>query len=359
MNSKSTKKFNKKNWISLICVILVACIVTGLIFAARQRKEYTHAFLGMDTMITQTAYGPNATAAMLAVEEALLAYAEQLSLFNPTSDIARINESAGGTGVEVSSDTVQLLQQGLQLSAQSKGAFALSIAPLTLAWGITTATPHVPTQEELDALLPLVDDTAISIEGNVVTLFKKGMGIDLGGIAKGAACTIARDIYMQHGVTSACLSIGGNIYAYGTKPGGTQFRIGFKNPTGGVNAYIASFHLEDAVIAVSGGYERYFEQDGQRYIHVFNPQTGYPAESDILSVGVIHPDGAVADFYSTTLFVQGAQSALQYMRQGGNALFLDDTDTLYVSESLRDSFTLNSNLSHSYTIVYVPGDITT
>ncbi|MDL2219292.1 FAD:protein FMN transferase, partial [Ruminococcaceae bacterium OttesenSCG-928-O06] len=141
-------------------------------------------------------------------------------------------------------------------------------------------------------------------------------------------------------------------YARGTKPDGTPWRVGFANPGQDGPAYIASFQLRDAVIAVSGAYQRYTEIDGARYGHIFDPRTGYPAESDIVSVGVIHADGATADFYSTTLYVQGLDAALTYIKEGGAALVLDEGNTLYVAESLREGFLMNEE-AQGYQVEFV------
>jgi thiamine biosynthesis lipoprotein len=268
--------------------------------------------------------------------------------------IARINEAAGRGGADVSDETVALLQKALGLSAQSEGAFAVTIAPLTLAWGVTSDTPRVPPQSEIDTLLPLVNDTDLHIDGNHVELETEGMGIDLGGIAKGEACNVALKIYEKHGITSALLDIGSSsIYALGTKPGGIPWRIGFRNPEAGSEASIASFTLENLALGMSGGYERFFEVDGERYIHIIDPRTGRPAESDIVSVGAVHADGAAADFWATTLFIWGKARTLEYMR-GGIAIFLDDAGTLYVSESLRDGFEMQEWAEELYAVEFVP-----
>ncbi len=332
----------------------LALCAGGWAGCAASVEEYTATTFAMDTLITQSAYGPHAEQAMQLVNAALAQQEQRLSLFSDTGDIARINAAAGAAGADVSPETAALLQQALALSAGSDGAFAITIAPLTLAWDITGEYPRVVPQAELDALLPLVDDAAVVVDGTHVTLPQAGMGMDLGGIAKGAACTQARQIYEENEVDSALLSIGGNIFAHGTKPDGTPWRIGFRDPAGGQNAYIASFQLTDQVIAVSGGYERFFEQDGKKYIHILDPRTGCPVQSDIASVGAIASDGTVADFYSTTLYVWGKERTLQYMRSGGAAILLDNAGTLYVSESLREGFMLHEEAGE-YPVEFVPG----
>ena len=113
---------------------------------------------------------------------------------------------------------------------------------------------------------------------------------------------------------------------------------------------IVSFDLKDAVFSTSGGYERYFEQDGVRYQHILDPRTGWPAESDILSVGVLSENGAQADFYSTALYVLGKEKTLEYMKDGVTAIMLCEDGVLYASTAFESSLEL---LSDEYQVVYV------
>lgn len=324
--------------------------------ASQAATAYNSSTYSMSTIVTQTAYGSNAQAAMKAVNIALADFENRFSMFTEGSEIDLINNAAGTSeGVAVSDETVAFLQKALALSAQGENGFALTLAPLTQAWGITTDTPRVVPQAEIAALLPLVNDAAVIIEGNTVILPQADMGIDLGGIAKGETCSLAASIYEEYGVESALLWIGGNTYARGTKPDGTAWRIGFRNPYEGGDAYLASFTLTDNTIAVSDGTERFFEQDGKTYIHILDPRTGSPAESDILSVGAINPDGGAADFWSTTLFVLGLERTLQLMQEGHTAIVLDYNHNFYVSESLRDSFVLYENLDEEYSVTFIAG----
>lgn len=338
------KQVPKRIFFKVVAVLAIAVLAAAGAVAlyrnAAARTRYSSATYAMSTLVDQKAYGSSAEAAMDAVEKAFIAFEQQLSLYREDSDIQRINAAAGQQSVCVQPSTYALLHQAVELSRASEGAFALTIAPLTLAWGITSDSPRVPPQEEIDALLALVDDGDIILqdEDTSVMLAREGQALDLGGIAKGTACNVARDIYKEYGVKSALLSIGGNIYVHGTKPDGSLYRIGFRDPSQDALTAVASFAVQDVVFAVSGGYERYFEQDGVRYHHILDPATGMPAESDIVSVGVMDADGTRADFYSTTLFVWGSERALEFMREGGTAVMLTEDGTLYVSKSLEDTF---------------------
>lgn len=346
----------KRQWILLLAglVLLAVLLVLFAVRAQLQRRSQSKSSTTfcMSTVVDQRAYGANAEEAMQKVEQALRDFEDELSLYRAQSDIAQINAAAGGQPVAVQPQTLALLQQGKELALQSENAFALTLAPLTLAWGITSETPHVPPQSEIDALLPFVNDNDILLDAKngTVQLVKQGQAIDLGGIAKGTACNVARAIYTENGVDSALLSIGGNIYAHGAKPDGSEFRIGFRDPSKSAGVSIASFTLRDATCAVSGGYERYFEENGVRYHHILDPETGAPAESDIVSVGVVDADGTVADFYSTTLFVWGKEKALAYLSGEGTGLLLDAENNLYVSRALQASFEL---VEDDYNVVFL------
>lgn len=132
-------RFLKKAAAALLAAALAAALA-----GCQTKKEHNATTFAMDTLVTQQAYGPKAQEAMRQVNAAFAEYTKRLSLFEPEGDIGRVNAAAGGGAVAVDPHTAELLEQALALSAQSEGAFALSIAPLTLAWGVTGENPRVP-----------------------------------------------------------------------------------------------------------------------------------------------------------------------------------------------------------------------
>lgn len=348
----------KRNQKIILGVLLAAAVGAGLFGLYRKQAQsaaYYDTTYSMSTVVTQTVYGPSAEQAMNAVDETFRAFEDRLSLYNDTSEVAAINAGAG-TPVAVSADTYALIKRSLQLSAGSEGAFDVTIAPLTLLWGVTTDHPKVPPQADIDAALALVDDSAVVLNDAAQTVqLAAGQGIDLGGIAKGNACTVAQKVYEQYGVKSAVLNIGGNVYIRGKNPDGSKFRVGFRDPAGDENSYIAAVEMEDQVMAVSGGYERYFEENGVKYCHIINGQTGWPVQSDIASVGVVSEDGTLADFMSTTLYVWGEEKTKAYMAQHPELpiILLDGKGGLFVSAALKDSFELTQDAAQTYTVQYI------
>ena len=171
------------------------------------------------------------------------------------------------------------------------------------------------------------------------------MAIDLGGIAKGFFCEKIEEIYRQYDVSSALVSIGGNIYTYGQKPDGESYRLGIRNPNdlnGSSIMGILSSH--DEVVSTSGAYERYFEQDGILYHHILDLETGFPAQSDLLSVTVICKDGGLADFLSTALYLEGRKAISSYLNsEQFQVIVIDQNNQVYISPSLKERFTITDS----------------
>lgn len=337
-----------------LCALALVCAGAAALAHRRQAAHQASATtFAMNTVVTSQAWGPRGEEAVEAVNRALAEHEARLSLYEPDSDIARLNAAAGHEAVTLDPATYALLEKARALSLAHPRQFALTIAPVTLAWGVNSDSPRVVPAAERSQLLALVDDSALILENGTAMLEKEGMGVDLGGIAKGAACDVAKQVYDSLGVENALLNIGGNVYARGRRPDGTPFRIGFRDPAGSAASAIAVLELEDRVIAVSGGYERYFEVDGVRYSHIFDPTTAAPAQSDLASVGAVCSDGATADFYSTALYVGGLEAALAYMEEGGEAIALTQDGRLYVSAALQSAFSWAEGREEDYALHWV------
>lgn len=301
----------------------------------------------MSTYVTQQVYGEHADEAIHAVNTLLEEYDATFSLYKEGSEINRINQNAGTTPSAVSEETFSLIQKAKQYSELSGGLFDLTVAPLSTLWGVNSKNPRVPSDEEIAAALDLVNyrDVVLDESEQTVYLKRKGMAIDLGGIAKGFFCEKIEEIYRQYGVSSALVSIGGNIYTYGQKPDGESYRLGIRNPNdlnGSSVMGILSSH--DEVVATSGAYERYFEQDGILYHHILDLETGFPAESDLLSVTVICKDGGLADFLSTTLYLAGSKAIESCLDdEHFQVIVIDQNNQVYISPSLKERFTVTDS----------------
>ena len=164
-------------------------------------------------------------------------------------------------------------------------------------------------------------------------LQKEGMAVDLGGIAKGYASDKVAELLKEKGVASAIVSLGGNVYGVGTKPDGEKWEVALANPLD-ANDYCGLISIENQAVVTSGGYQRYFEENGKKYHHIIDPATGYPAESGLLSVTIISDSGTEADVLSTALYVMGLEKALAFWQEHGGfeAIFVTEAGEVIATE---------------------------
>ena len=293
-------------------------------------------FFAMDTMMDLTIYGESG---LINQSESLIASLESLvSVTDADSELYAINQTGSGMLTEEASS---LMKQALEICRRTDGALDLSIYPIVRAWGFTTGSYQVPDEAEIQALLPLVDYRKIQYDAATGTVtLPEGMEIDLGSVAKGYAGQLAAQMLREHGVQSALLNLGGNVQTVGTKPDGSPWQIGIKDPQGEDAMMVLS--VEDQAVVTSGGYERYFEQDGQTYWHIMDPSTGHPADSGLISVTIVGDEGVVCDGLSTALFVMGLEKAADLWAQSGDfeAVFVTASGEVYITEGLRDRFAL-------------------
>ena len=306
-----------KKTASLILTILLLLSLT----ACGSPKPVEQSIFAMDTYMTLVAYGDEAQTALDECARDINELERSLSRTIDSSCVARLNAEGSFSDEE----TARLVDAALRCSAETGGTFDITIAPLVELWNITGDEPYVPTQREIDTLLPNVGSGHVHIKDSTVTL-DKGCAIDLGGIAKGYASDCVADIFKSHGIESGTVSLGGNVYVCGTKPDGKPWTVGIQNPEGGDCAAYAE--LSEAFAVTSGGYQRFFTaEDGTIYQHIIDPRTGAPAQSDLTSVTVIGKNGTRCDAYSTALYVMGEAGAIDFWRsQGGFDMILITAD---------------------------------
>ena len=316
--------------------------------ACGTQKRETLELFAMDTYMTFVAIGDGADDVLTDLSRTVNTLESSLSRTVDTSEVSRLNRDGSAVWDE---DGAQLLSWALQHSQETDGAFDITIAPLVSLWGITTDSPQVPQQEQIDALLPLVGTEHVTLEGTRVTL-DEGCAMDLGGIAKGYASDGLADIFAQYGVDSALVSLGGNVYARGAKPGGAAWSVAVQHPE--QEGYAAMLSLTDAFAVTSGGYQRYFTgPDGTVYQHILDPKTGWPVQGDLLSVTIVADNGTMADAYSTALYVMGREAAQDFWRQNGGfdmVLITKDGQVLY-TPGLADRLTEVEGSGYAYACI--------
>ena len=328
-------------------VLLVSCAARMDVPAdpvSAEPIQATADLFAMDTFMTLRAYGPQADTLLDTAKTRITALEGTLSVTDPESDVWTLNHAAGQC-VQVSEDTSAILRGAEEISEMTNGALDISVYPLVAAWGFTTGSYQIPDAETIAELLPLVDYTQIDLDGQNVTL-PDGMQIDLGAVAKGYTGDVIADLLREGGVTSALLNLGGNVHTIGTKQDGTPWKIAIANPFA-PETNLLHLEIADAVVITSGNYERYFiGEDGNRYCHILDSETGYPADNGIVSMTIVGESGLTCDALSTALYVCGAERAVQLWRDVGGfeMIYVTDDGTIYLTEGLADRYTNVSGL---------------
>jgi thiamine biosynthesis lipoprotein len=273
--------------------------------------------IAMDTFVRVRAYGPGAGEAAAAALAEIQRLDALLDPYDESSEIAAVNRAAGTGAVRVSPETLEVVERALWHAERTGGSFDPTILPLVKAWGFPT-TPHIPGPEKLGEALSLVDYRLVAVDrsNSTLSLGKKGMCLDLGGIAKGYAVDRAAAVLVERGIRSALIEAGGNVYALGMKPaalaGSTSWRVGIQHPRDPAGL-VATVTVSGQSVVTSGDYQRFFEAAGVRYHHLLDPGTGQPARS-FMSVTVIGPSSTDADALSTAVFVMGERAGLDLLR---------------------------------------------
>lgn len=307
--------------------------------AAKEQEQASRDFFAMDTYMTITAYGENSEEAVDAAVEEINHLDELISVGNSESEICQLNTN--GSGV-LSPPVGYLVERSKEFYESTGGLFDIAIYPIMDEWGFTTQEYKVPDQDTLEQLLALTDVSKISYDNATGEIFfgMDKMQIDLGGITKGYASAEVMQIFKNYGITSGLVSLGGNVQLYRSKTDGSPWRVAIQSPSDDYD-YIGILSASDVAVITSGGYERYFEQDGVTYHHIIDPRTGYPSDGGLLSATIVSEDGTLADALSTTLFIMGTEGAIDYWHQSAenfDFILFDENQEIYITEGIADTF---------------------
>jgi thiamine biosynthesis lipoprotein len=343
----------KKPYMALMCVLLL----TGCAAIADPSVEVTEEpmtehetaqgeilsdtrdFFAMDTYMTVTAYGNDATEAVTQAVSKVEELDDMLSTGQEDSEIVVLNRSSDSV---LSEDAFDLMSRAVEISEMTDGAFDPAIYPLMEEWGFTTGNYQVPDESRIEELLNHIDPGCIRLYEDTrrVELTDEKAAVDFGGIAKGYTSAQIMEIFGELNLVSGMVNLGGNVQVYGCKIDGSLWRVAVQSPDS-EDEYLGVLEIADKAVITSGGYERYFEQDGTVYHHIIDPATGYPADNGLKSVTIVSADGVLADGLSTALFVMGSAQAKQFWETNGDdfdVILLTDDGKLYVSEGIADSF---------------------
>lgn len=343
---------NKKVFLSLIILLAVfssAILIKNIAILKKQTDlndttKLTKEIFAMDTIMSLTAY-TSANDVLNLCEEKIIELENLFSTTNDNSEISILNQKGENT---LSQDTFNLIEESLKICNLTNGALDISVYPIVKSWGFTTETPNVPSLEEINYLLQYVNYKNITLSKNNNTIkLNNNMAIDLGSTAKGYTSNTLINILKEHNVKSALLNLGGNVHALGSKPDGTPWKIAIKTPLTNSNAAVIS--IVNKAVITSGAYERYFIDDnGVKYGHIIDPNTGMPINNELLSVSIIGKDAVLCDALSTSLFVMGLEKSIEYWKKNNDfdAVFITKDGHIYITEGIEDDITLLDDFSN-------------
>ena len=339
---------NKKKLSFSIFIAIIIISSLSIIIFNRKEEKYSATYYSLGTVNEITLYDINKNKGdkiLKNCESLLNDVHNKMSRQVSSSEISEINDNAGIKYIKVSAETYNIIKESIQFSSMSNGNFDISIGPITDLWGIGSDNAKIPTNEEINENLSLVNykDILFNDENNSIKLCNKNMKIDLGGIAKGyAADKIYKYLYEDENLSSALINLGGNIYVLGSKINNQPFSIGIQDPTMPRGNSIGNIKVSNKSVVTSGIYERYIEGDNKIYHHMIDPHTGYPFENNLNSVTIVSDTSMIGDALSTTIFGLGLEDGLKLIEKlkGVDAIFITKDKEIYLSSNIKDEFNL-------------------
>ena len=261
-----------------------------------------------------------------------------LTTFDDNSETNLINRNAGIEAVEVCDETFQLIERSIRISNITQGAFDITYGSIDKSlWNFDTSMKTLPDKETAKEMVRLINYRNIILdrENKTVFLKEKGMRIGFGGIGKGYAAEMAKQVMQQMGVESGIVNASGDLTAWGLQPNGEEWTIGIANPN--IKDQVFSFmKITGLAVATSGNYEKFILIDGKKYSHTINPRTGLPV-TGIKSVTIITKNAEIADAMATPVTIMGVQAGLDMINQIKDieAIIIDDNNKMFTSKNIR------------------------
>ena len=318
-----------KQWALIFLCFLFVIGTLGCTSASQVMKRGQ---MHMGTLVFITAVGPDQATIQQAIN-AGFAEIHRLELlwstWIPTSDLSQVNAAAGHHPVQVSEDSLQLLEASLKMAQLTNGGFNIAVGPAVTAWNVME-NESIPSDSLLNALKSKVALSEIHINPDLKTVWlgQEGMQLDVGGIAKGLAADLAVQKMKEQGATAGVVAVSGDIKTFGRLPEEQRFIFGIQHPRKEQGVWMARIALENEAVSTAGDYQRFFMKEGVRYHHILDPHTLKPS-SRSQSVTVVAKEGVWADGLDTGIFVMGPKDGLALLER------LPDVEGVIVGEDGR------------------------
>ena len=346
------KKYMFKLLAGMIYQVSILLILSGwsqVVLSQAPPKAYTKVTLLMGSRFEIVAISSDSAKAMQAIDkgfEEISRIEKLISSWIPESQTSEINQMAGVNPVKVSDELYALIFRSLKVSALTNGAYDISFAGMEPIWQFDkTVLQDFPDSSTVARASEKISFKHIILDDIEKTVFlsRSGMNIGFGSIGKGYAANSAMAVMKAHGSTSGMVNAGGDLITWGLNQDGKQWSIGIADPDH-KNQILGWLSLKDMSLVTSGDYEKYFVYENERYGHIIDPRTGYPAKG-IKSVSVLCPDAELADALATSIYVLGEKEGIALCDQlkGVECLIITQDSRMVQSKSLTLQYYVKKN----------------
>ena len=318
----------------LLAILLAITLSSAGCAGNVQNEKLNYTDVLFDTVIQIDIFDNADKELLTGCKELCLKYDSMFSRTNEESEIYKINH-ANGEFIEVSPETLELVNEGLYYSKISDGAFDITIGAASSLWDFKSEEHVIPSDTEINDAVKHIDFNCVEIQDNKIRLTNPEAMLDLGAIAKGYIADKLKEYLSDNGVEHALINLGGNILIIGDKPDGSQYNIGIQKPFDQTGQPITSVKVSNTSLVTTGIYERCFEENNKLYHHILDPATGYPCSNNLYSVTIVTESSVMADALSTTCFLLGLDKGMELINEtdGVEAVFITDDYNLHYSDN--------------------------
>ncbi|MBE6820863.1 MAG: FAD:protein FMN transferase [Ruminococcaceae bacterium] len=323
------------NRFAKIGIVIAAVLLMTLIVADTVKPTLKFDFFAMNTFVSGEVKGKKLNETYKEIENTINTL-DKMILSRTAEDSFIYNLNKNGEAI-ADTELFEYFTKLSEVCQKSGGAFDYTLGRVSDLWNFG-GTPSIPDGAKLTEALSHSGYEKIILSDGNITLTDKNAVVDFGASGKGIALDEVRDYLDTADVTRAVISVGGSVLLYGDD----DFTVGIKNPFGN-SGYAAKLTIKECCVSTSGSYEQSFESGGKKYHHILNPETGYPAESGVVSATVISDSGLLSDALSTACFVLGIDKGFDLAEEfGAQVIFITEDGSIHLKENADINITPDS-----------------
>ncbi len=296
----------------LFTAVLFILLFTGCRFEENQLIKIEGSAQGTTYHISY--YSSNTKSLKVEIDSILHEIDQSLSTYVPESIISRSNKNE--KNVEVDEYFTNVFNKSMEVSEKTNGYFDITVAPIINAWGFGFTKKANVDSVMIDSLLQYVGYKKVKLNIKTIVKQKPEVMLDMNAIAQGYSVDLLAAYLEKKGIKDYMIELGGELLAKGKKNNGDFWKIGIDKPVESntdERTLQATVNLNDRAMATSGNYRKFYEENGQKYAHIIDPHTGYPAKNNLLSASVFANDCMTADAYATAFMVMGLEKSKQFL----------------------------------------------